>query len=44
MEKVNENITSYPYLEGLINKLSSNESIDELSKTIIHILDSVQDI
>ena len=43
-KKVNENITSYPYLEGLINKLSSNESIDELSKTIIHILDSVQDI
>ena len=43
-KKVNENITSYPYLEGLINKLSSDESIDELSKTIIHILDSVQDI
>lgn len=43
-KKVNENITAYPYLEGLMNKLSSNESIESLSKTIIHILDSVQHI
>lgn len=41
--KVNESITSYPYLEGLINKLSSKEPIESLSKTIIHVLDSIQD-
>lgn len=41
--KVCKNITSYPYLEGLINKLSSNEPIESLSKTIVHILNSTQD-
>ena len=41
--KVNENITSYPYLEGSMNKLSSEEPVDSLVKTIIHILNSVQD-
>ena len=41
--KVNEHITAYPYLEGLMSKLSSTESIESLSKSIIHILDSVQD-
>lgn len=39
--KVSNNITSYPYLEGLINKLSSNEPLESLVKTIIHILDSI---
>lgn len=42
-EKVNNNITLYPYLEGLINRLSSSEPIESLTKTIIYILDSVQD-
>lgn len=41
--KVNENITAYPYLEGFLSRLSSTESIESLSKSIIHILDSVQD-
>ena len=42
-KKVNRNLTSYPYLEGLINKLSSSEPVESLSKIIIHILDSIQD-
>ena len=41
--KVSTNITAYPYLEGLLNKLSSNEPVEALSKIIIHILDSIQD-
>lgn len=42
-KKVSENITLYPYLEGVINKLSSSETIETLYKTIIYILDSIQD-
>lgn len=42
-EKVNNNITLYPYLEGLINRLLSSEPVESLTKTIIYILDSVQD-
>ena len=40
---VSGNLTTYPYLEGLINKLTSSEPVEVLSKTIIHILDSIQD-
>ena len=40
---VSGNLTTYPYLEGLINKLTSSEPVELLSKTIIHILDSIQD-
>ena len=40
---VSGNLTTYPYLEGLINKLTSSEPVELLSKTIINILDSIQD-
>ena len=42
-KRVSEQITQYPYLEGLINKLTSKEPIESLSKIIVHILDSVQE-
>lgn len=38
-----QNITRYPYLEGKIDMLSSNQRPDLLSKLIVDILDSVQD-
>lgn len=40
---VKQNITRYPYLEGKIDMLSSNQRPDLLSKLIVDILDSVQD-
>lgn len=43
-KKVSENITSYPYLEGTIKKLSEKEPVESLSQTIVHILDSIQEI
>ena len=42
-EKVKSNLTRYPYLEGKIDFLSSIEPSDELSRLIIHILNSVKD-
>lgn len=40
---VKENITQYPYLEGKIDMLSSNQRPELLSKLIVDILDSVQE-
>lgn len=40
---VKQNITRYPYLEGKIDMLSSNQQPELLSKLIVDILDSVQD-
>jgi len=42
-EKVKRNLTRYHYLEGKIDFLSSIEPSDELSRLIIHILNSVKD-
>lgn len=41
-KKVKNNLTQYPYLEGIIDTLTSNQSPEKLSKCIIHILDSIQ--
>lgn len=41
--RVKNNITQYPYLEGKIDLLTSNQQLDSLTKIIVHILDSVQD-
>lgn len=43
-KKVKDNITLYPYLEKNIDSMTSEQSTEQLSKRIIHILDSVQDI
>lgn len=42
-KKVKQNITSYPYLEKSIDKLSSDEPIESVTKKIIYILNSIQD-
>lgn len=39
---VNMNITEYPYLEKNIHLLTSEQSIDDVSKIIIQILDSIK--
>lgn len=43
-KKVKDNITQYPYLEKNIDLLTSNESPENLSKHIIYILDSIQEV
>lgn len=42
-EKVKNELTQYPYLEGKIDLLTSKESPESLLPIIIHILDSVQE-
>ena len=42
-KKVKCNITEYPYLEKSIDLLTSAQQPEQLSKIIIHILDTVQD-
>lgn len=41
--KVKDNLTQYPYLEGMIDLMTSKQPLEKLLKCIIHILDSVQD-
>ena len=40
---VKDNITEYPYLERSIDLLMSTESTEQISKLIVHIIDSVQE-
>lgn len=40
---VKNNITEYPYLERSIDLLMSTESTEQISKLIVHIIDSVQE-
>lgn len=42
--QMKSNITKYPYLEKSIDLLTSKYDTEKLAKTIIYILDSVQDI
>lgn len=41
---VKGNLTQYPYLEGIIDQMTSEQSPEKLSKYVVHILDSVQDV
>lgn len=43
-KQVKENITQYPYLEGKIDMLTCNYSLEELSKLIVQILSSTSGI
>ena len=40
---IKDNITEYPYLEKSIDLLMSTESAEQISKLIVHIIDSVQE-
>lgn len=40
---VKENLTKFPYLEGILDSLTYTQSPETISKLIVHILDSVQD-
>lgn len=41
-QKVKNSITQFPYLEGVIDQLSSKQPPDRTAQIIVHILDSVQ--
>lgn len=41
-ENVKQNITKFPYLEGRIDSLTSDEPFDSLSRIVVNILDSAQ--
>ena len=40
---IKDNITEYPYLEKSIDLLMSTKSAEQISKLIVHIIDSVQE-
>lgn len=42
--EMKNNLTRYPYLEKTIGFLTSDNDTDELEKTIVYILDSIQDV
>ncbi len=41
---IKNNITEYPYLEKSIDLLMSTESTEQISKLIVHIIDSIQEV